>query len=103
MNRAHFDPDGGGNAFESPTTPAGRRAGGEARPVPRSRRILGMRVDATSYGETADAVLEMGCSGSGGMVCVANTHMVMEAFDAPEFRRVVSSAERVTPDGVPLV
>ena len=29
-----------------------------------SRRILGMRVDATSYGECADAVLEMAESGA---------------------------------------
>jgi N-acetylglucosaminyldiphosphoundecaprenol N-acetyl-beta-D-mannosaminyltransferase len=68
-----------------------------------SRRILGMRVDATSYAEAADAVVALGEAKSGGMVCVATTHMVMEAFDDPEFRRLVNSADRVTPDGVPLV
>jgi N-acetylglucosaminyldiphosphoundecaprenol N-acetyl-beta-D-mannosaminyltransferase len=29
--------------------------------------------------------------------------MAMEAFDDPGFRRIVNSAERVTPDGMPLV
>jgi N-acetylglucosaminyldiphosphoundecaprenol N-acetyl-beta-D-mannosaminyltransferase len=37
------------------------------------------------------------------MVCVATVHMLMEAFDDPAFQRIVNSADRVTPDGVPLV
>jgi N-acetylglucosaminyldiphosphoundecaprenol N-acetyl-beta-D-mannosaminyltransferase len=68
-----------------------------------SRRILGMRVDATSYAETAAAVVELARAGAGGMICVANVHMVMEAFDDPGFRRTINAADRVTPDGVPLV
>jgi N-acetylglucosaminyldiphosphoundecaprenol N-acetyl-beta-D-mannosaminyltransferase len=62
-----------------------------------------MRVDATSYAETADAVVDLVAAGAGGMVCVANVHMVMEAFDDPSLQRQVNAAERVTPDGVPLV
>jgi N-acetylglucosaminyldiphosphoundecaprenol N-acetyl-beta-D-mannosaminyltransferase len=68
-----------------------------------SRRILGMRVDGTTYAETTAAVVDMALANAGGMVCVANVHMLMEAFDDPEFRGLVNSAERVTPDGVPLV
>jgi N-acetylglucosaminyldiphosphoundecaprenol N-acetyl-beta-D-mannosaminyltransferase len=68
-----------------------------------ARRVLGMRVDATSYAETADLVLDLAAARAGGMVCVATTHMVMEAYDAPDFRRLVNSADRVTPDGMPLV
>ena len=37
------------------------------------------------------------------MVCVATVHMAMEAFDDPGFRRIVNSADRVTPDRMPLV
>jgi N-acetylglucosaminyldiphosphoundecaprenol N-acetyl-beta-D-mannosaminyltransferase len=70
---------------------------------PDSRHILGMRVDATSYAETTDAVADRAQAGAGGMVCVATVHMVMEAFDEAAFRSVVNSADRVTPDGVPLV
>jgi N-acetylglucosaminyldiphosphoundecaprenol N-acetyl-beta-D-mannosaminyltransferase len=62
-----------------------------------------MRVDATSYAETADAVIDLAESGAGGTVCVATVHMVMEAFDDPAFQRLVNAADRVTPDGVPLV
>jgi N-acetylglucosaminyldiphosphoundecaprenol N-acetyl-beta-D-mannosaminyltransferase len=68
-----------------------------------SREILGMRVDGTTYAETTAAVIDMATSETGGMVCVANVHMVMEAFDDPDYRRLVNSADRVTPDGVPLV
>jgi N-acetylglucosaminyldiphosphoundecaprenol N-acetyl-beta-D-mannosaminyltransferase len=68
-----------------------------------SRRILGMRVDGTTYEETTDAITDMASARSGGMVCVATVHMVMEAFDDPGFRQIVNTADRVTPDGVPLV
>jgi N-acetylglucosaminyldiphosphoundecaprenol N-acetyl-beta-D-mannosaminyltransferase len=68
-----------------------------------SRRVLGMRVDATTYRETTDAATDMAIAGHGGMICVANVHMVMEAFDDPAFRQIVNSADRVTPDGMPLV
>ena len=68
-----------------------------------SRRILGMRVDGTTYEETTGAIADMASARSGGMVCVATVHMVMEAFDDPALRRIVNAADRVTPDGVPLV
>jgi len=68
-----------------------------------SRRVLGMRVDGTTYQETTDAITDMALARSGGMVCVATVHMVMEAFDDPAFQRIVNAADRVTPDGVPLV
>jgi N-acetylglucosaminyldiphosphoundecaprenol N-acetyl-beta-D-mannosaminyltransferase len=37
------------------------------------------------------------------MVCVATVHMVMEAWDDPDYRALVNGADLVTPDGVPLV
>ncbi len=68
-----------------------------------SRHILGMRIDATSYRETAEVIASLADAGVGGKVCVATVHMVMESFDDPEFRAIVNDAVRVTPDGVPLV
>ncbi len=69
----------------------------------RSRKLLGMRVDGLRTSVAADAIVELAAAGAGGVVCVATVHMVMEAFDAPEFQRSVNAAELVTPDGVPLV
>ncbi|MBW2714844.1 MAG: WecB/TagA/CpsF family glycosyltransferase [Deltaproteobacteria bacterium] len=82
-------------------------SGGVSNPSPSpgcpSRYVLGMRVDGTSYRETAEVVADLVAAGGGGAVCVSTVHMVMEAFDDPEFRGIVNSADRVTPDGVPLV
>jgi N-acetylglucosaminyldiphosphoundecaprenol N-acetyl-beta-D-mannosaminyltransferase len=62
-----------------------------------------MRVDATSYAEATEAIVDMAESGRGGMTCIATVHMVMEGRDDPVFQRLVNAAELVTPDGMPLV
>ncbi|HVN40468.1 MAG TPA: WecB/TagA/CpsF family glycosyltransferase [Myxococcota bacterium] len=67
-----------------------------------ARRILGMRVDASTYARAVRAILEMAETG-GGTTCVATVHMVMEAYDDPAFQRILSSADLVTSDGMPLV
>lgn len=36
-------------------------------------------------------------------ICIANVHMVMEAYDSPAFKEIVNNADLVTPDGMPLV
>lgn len=69
----------------------------------RSRRVLGMRIDGTSYAEAVDAITHRAETGVGAMVCVSTVHMVMEAFDDPRYRRMVNAADLVTPDGMPLV
>lgn len=68
-----------------------------------SRRVLGMRVDGLRTRLAAEGILELAEAGAGGLVCVATVHMVMEAFDAPDYQRSVNAADLVTPDGVPLV
>lgn len=67
------------------------------------RYIVGMRVDSTSYSDAVDRILAWGRAGESRYICVATAHMVMEAYDSPEFRRVVNDADLVTPDGMPLV
>ncbi|MFQ5415607.1 MAG: WecB/TagA/CpsF family glycosyltransferase [Myxococcota bacterium] len=109
MTAVQLSPDPPGDVVDSddrlPLPPRKRlpRAHGSWMVDYGSRRVLGMRVDATTYQETTDAVTDMAVAGNGGTVCVANVHMVMEAFDDPAFRQIVNSADRVTPDGVPLV
>src|SRR5262245_9261440 len=67
-----------------------------------SRRIVGLRVDASSYGRTVEAILEMAAHG-GGVTCVATVHTLMEGHDDPGFGRIVNASELVTSDGMPLV
>ncbi len=81
---------------------AGRKRDPRIVEVP-SRRVLGMRVDATSYRQAAETILALAEPGAGGITCVATVHMVMEAHDSEGFRKLVNAAELVTPDGVPLV
>jgi N-acetylglucosaminyldiphosphoundecaprenol N-acetyl-beta-D-mannosaminyltransferase len=68
-----------------------------------SRRILGTRVDATSYEDATARVLQWARDGQSHYVCVCNVHMVMEAHDAGGFQKLVNAADLVTPDGMPLV
>src|SRR3989304_9385655 len=71
--------------------------------IPDHRHILGMRVDGTSYADAVDRVLAWARDPQSRSVCVATAHMVMEAYDAAEFREIVNKADLVTPDGMPLV
>ena len=75
----------------------------EPQSPPVHRRILGMRVDATSYEEATRRVLAWARGGESRYVCVANVHMVMEAYDDSRYRALVNAADLVTPDGMPLV
>lgn len=68
-----------------------------------SRRILGMRVDATTYEEASDRILAWAAAGESRTVCVGTVHMVMEAHDDPSYLEAVNGADLVTSDGMPLV
>ncbi len=88
---------------EPQRTAQGPAAAGESAPPVESRRILGMRVDATSYEETAAVVAGLAAKGAGGYVCVAAVNNAIAGLDDPAFLRAMNAADRVTPDGVPLV
>jgi N-acetylglucosaminyldiphosphoundecaprenol N-acetyl-beta-D-mannosaminyltransferase len=68
-----------------------------------SRRVLNMRVDATTYEDASRRVFRWAREGRSAYVCVATVHMTMEAYDSAAFRQVVNGADLVTPDGRPLV
>ncbi len=60
-------------------------------------------MDATSYPDATARVLAWAGAGESRYVCVANAHVVMEAYDSAEYRRELNGADLVTPDGMPLV
>jgi N-acetylglucosaminyldiphosphoundecaprenol N-acetyl-beta-D-mannosaminyltransferase len=72
------------------------------RAVP-ARRILGMRVDATSYRHAGDRILRWASLGESRYVCLATVNNVIEACDDPSYHRAMEDADLVTPDGMPLV
>lgn len=67
------------------------------------RSILNMRVDATSYVDTTERIVSWAQNAQSEYICVANVHMAMEAYDDPNFAKLVNKAALVTPDGMPLV
>lgn len=71
--------------------------------APEARYVLGMRVDATSYQDAAERVMQWARRRESRYVCVSTVHTVMEAYDDREFRNAVNGADLVTPDGMPLV
>lgn len=66
-------------------------------------RVLGTRVDPTSYAEATKRVIAWAKNRESRYVCIANVHVVMEAYDSPAFCAQVNAADLVTPDGMPLV
>jgi N-acetylglucosaminyldiphosphoundecaprenol N-acetyl-beta-D-mannosaminyltransferase len=68
-----------------------------------ARRILGMRVDATSYGHAAQEILGWAHRGESRYVCVATVNNVIQAYDDPDYGAIMEAADLVTPDGMPLV
>src|SRR5205807_1534060 len=68
-----------------------------------SHHILGMRVDATSYGDATCRIVGWARGRESRYVCVASVNNVMQSYDAPAFRRLMNDADLVTPDGMPLV
>jgi N-acetylglucosaminyldiphosphoundecaprenol N-acetyl-beta-D-mannosaminyltransferase len=68
-----------------------------------ARRILGMRVDATSYAHAAQEIMRWARQGESRYVCVATVNNVIEARDDPDYDTAIEAADLVTPDGMPLV
>jgi len=62
-----------------------------------------MRVDTTSYRDAAQKIIKWAVNGENRYVCVANVHMVMEAYEDATLRKNVNQADLVVPDGMPLV
>ncbi len=66
-------------------------------------KILDVSVDSTDYVRAVARLLGWARNAESRYVCAANVHMLMEAYDSPEFLKVVNKADLVAPDGMPLV
>lgn len=65
--------------------------------------IVGTRVNSTTYSDATEAVVDWSHRRDSRYVCIANVHMLMEASDSNEFKRLVNAADLIVPDGMPLV
>jgi len=65
--------------------------------------VIGVQVDSTSYETSSRQLTNWARENQSRYVCIANAHMLMEAYDSASFGKIVNTADLVTPDGVPLV
>ena len=65
--------------------------------------VVGSRVDAITYSHATGIILDWSTRRESRYVCVANVHMLMEAYDSARFRGIVDDADLIVPDGMPLV
>ncbi len=65
--------------------------------------ILGSPVTALSFEEQISLMLYWAQLKLSKSVCVANVHMLMEAYRNPKFHEILMASDLITPDGMPLV
>ncbi|MDV2996190.1 MAG: N-acetylglucosaminyldiphosphoundecaprenol N-acetyl-beta-D-mannosaminyltransferase [Chroococcidiopsis sp. SAG 2025] len=65
--------------------------------------VIGSPVTVAPFDRQIEMMLEWASSRASRFVCVANVHMLIEAYWHPEFHAVLARADLVTPDGMPLV
>jgi N-acetylglucosaminyldiphosphoundecaprenol N-acetyl-beta-D-mannosaminyltransferase len=68
-----------------------------------SRRILGVRVDATDYSRGASQIIQWARQDRSRYICFATVSAIMEYHDSRDYREVLEKADLVTSDGMPLV
>ncbi len=71
--------------------------------VVEKKKIISFGVSVGPYREFVERIVALGRGRSSAYVCVANVHMVIEAWRDLTFAGVVNGADIVTPDGMPLV
>jgi N-acetylglucosaminyldiphosphoundecaprenol N-acetyl-beta-D-mannosaminyltransferase len=68
-----------------------------------TKHVLDSPVTALRFDEQMLLILKWARTRKSKMVCLANVHMLMEAYWHKEFASVLKSADIVSPDGMPLV
>jgi N-acetylglucosaminyldiphosphoundecaprenol N-acetyl-beta-D-mannosaminyltransferase len=65
--------------------------------------VVALNINETSYADATNRVLSWARQGESSYICIANVHVVIEAWDSSQFAQMVNHADLVTPDGMPLV
>ena len=66
------------------------------------KKLISLMIDTGSYRSFIDRILNLASTGKSSYICVANVHMMIEAYQDAKFADVVNHADMVTADGVPL-
>lgn len=68
-----------------------------------TQKLLNIPITCLPFEEQTMLILRWAKMRASKVVCLANVHMLMEAYWNPSFEKVLSQADLVTPDGKPLV
>ncbi|MBO3457623.1 WecB/TagA/CpsF family glycosyltransferase [Aetokthonos hydrillicola Thurmond2011] len=68
-----------------------------------NKRVIDFPITALRFDDQIQTILRWASARESKSVCVANVHMLMEAYWSPDFAMVLQNADLVTPDGMPLV
>lgn len=68
-----------------------------------SQEVVDVRVTALRFTAQIDLIMRWAKMRESKFVCVANTHMLVEAHRSLAFANVLKKADLITPDGMPLV
>lgn len=68
-----------------------------------TQKVLDFPITALRFDDQIQTILRWAIANESKAVCVANVHMLMEAYWNPEFAGILKNADLVTPDGMPLV
>lgn len=65
-------------------------------------QLISINISLGSYQSFVDRVINLASKRISAYCCVANVHMLVEAYHDQDFAYVVNNADLVTPDGMPL-
>jgi len=65
------------------------------------KQLISININTGAYKSFVNEVVEMSEKKSS-YTCVANVHMLVEAYTNPTFASIVNNADMITPDGIPL-
>jgi N-acetylglucosaminyldiphosphoundecaprenol N-acetyl-beta-D-mannosaminyltransferase len=68
-----------------------------------THKVIGFAISTLSFDDHIDIIVDWAKARLSKVVCVANVHMLMEGHWQPEFAEVLTRADLLTPDGMPLV
>ena len=64
--------------------------------------LISISISNCKYEEFINSIISLGESKTSSYLCVANVHMLVEAYFDSSFASVVNNADLITPDGLPL-
>ncbi len=70
--------------------------------LPRKKNILSAEISCASTAEVLDHIVTLAKDRVSSYVCLANVHMVIEAYQDLSFREILSQSDIAAPDGKPL-